>query len=112
VRFEVQLNCRLKRWGDQEMIDATTLNLGRLGALVVTRSSSYMEALPQPGETVSLEVLLPAHQQFGQRCLACDAVAVRATKEGGRCFIALEFERLEIKKVAAAAMSAAPLGVM
>lgn len=112
MRFEVELNCRLRRPGARDLVDATTLNLGRMGALVVTRASTYVETLPQPGEILSLEVLLPAHQQFGQRCLSCDAVAVRATKDGGACLIALQFERVEIRKVAMQAVSAAPLGVM
>jgi len=61
---------------------------------------------------VSLEVLLPAHQQFGQRCLSCDAIAVRAKHEDGKSLIALQFERVEIRKVAGVAVSAAPLAVM
>src|ERR1700691_5374927 len=87
VRYEMQLSCRLKRRGTYEMLDAMTLNLGRLGALVVTGSSNYIDskAMPQPGDPIKLEVVLPTHRNFGQRCLACDAVAVRAITEDGRC---------------------------
>ena len=81
------------------MVDATTLNLGRLGALVVSASNHYASSIPQPGDPVDLEVLLPPHRQFGQRCLACEAVAVRSTKDGERWLIALQFERVEIRKV-------------
>ena len=112
VRFDVQLSCRLKRGGAFQMVDATTLNLGRLGALVATPCSAYNDAIPQPGDVVNLEVLLPAHRQFGQRCLACEAVAVRATSDGDRCLIALRFERVEIRKVAVRAVAPAPLAVM
>jgi len=112
VRFDIQLICRLKRGGAHEMVDATTLNLGRLGALVATPSSNYPNSIPQPGDSVNLEVLLPAHRQFGQRCLACEAVAVRATNEGGRCLIALQFERLEIRKVESHSAAAGRLAVM
>jgi hypothetical protein len=114
VRFEIQLTCRLKRGGGYETVDATTLNLGRLGALVATGSSGYMDsqAIPQPGDTVNLEVLLPAHQQFGQRCLACDAVTVRATTENGHSLIALQFQRVEIRRVATPAVAAVRSAVM
>lgn len=94
------------------MVDATTVNLGRLGALVATPCAGYEDALPQPGDTVKLEVLLPAHRQFGQRCLACEAMTVRSTCDGGRCLIALRFERVEIRKVAVRAAAPAPMAVM
>lgn len=112
MRFEVQLTCRLKRDGVREILDATTLNLGRLGALVVSSVAPGLQAVPQPGDAVNLEVLLPAHQHFGQRCLACDAVAVRATREGSKCFIALRFEHVEIRKVLNVPQPAASLAVM
>ena len=114
VRFEIQLTCRLKRGGACETVDATTLNLGRLVALVATGTSNYMDldSIPQPGDPVNLEVLLPAHLQFGQRCLACDAVTVRASTEGGQCLIALQFQRVEIRRVVTQAVAAGRLAVM
>jgi hypothetical protein len=83
------------------MLDATTLNLGRMGALVATGSCSYLDAriIPQPGDLMQLEVDLPAHTGFGQRCLACQALAVRAATEEGRLVVALQFERIEIKNL-------------
>ena len=100
MRFEIQLTCRLKRGGAYEAVDATTLNLGRLGALVSAGTSNGdFNSIPEPGDIVNLEVLLPAHRQFGQRCLACEAIAVRATPDGERCLIALQFARVEIRKV-------------
>jgi len=114
VRFEIQLTCRLKRGGAYDTVDATTLNLGRLGALVAAGASSQadLQSIPQPGDTVDLEVLLPAHRQFGQRCLACEAIAVRATTEGERYLIALQFARVEIRKVATQSVDASRLAVM
>jgi hypothetical protein len=114
MRFEMQLSCRLKRQGTYEMIDATTLNLGRMGALIVTGTSSYtdLKALPQTGDPVRLEVVLPEHQNFGPRCLACDAVAVRSTHEGGACLVALQFERVEIRRILARSAAVSRLGVM
>jgi hypothetical protein len=114
VRFEIQLTCRLKRGGAYEMVEATTLNLGRLGALVATDTSSYMDSksIPQPGDPVNLEVLLPAHRQFGQRCLACEAVTVRATTEGSQSLIALQFARVEIRKVLTQTSEVSRLAVM
>jgi hypothetical protein len=96
------------------MLDATTLNLGRMGALVVTGNSSYLDSrvIPQRGDLIQLEVALPAHAGFGQRCLACEALAVRATTEDGQCLVALQFERIEIRRLLAATAAPGRLGVM
>jgi hypothetical protein len=85
-----------------------------LGALVATASSGYIdsEIVPQPGDPVQLEVALPAHRGFGQRCLACEAIAVRATAEEGRCLVALQFERIEIRRVIVQFVAAGPVEVM
>lgn len=112
MRFDIHLTCRLKRGGAHEMVDATTLNLGRLGALVAIGSFTYANSIPEPGDPVNLEVLLPAHHQFGQRCLACEAIAVRATNESNRYLVALQFERIEIRKVLGQVVTAGPIAVM
>ncbi len=95
----MQLSCRLKWRGSYETVDATTLNLGRLGALVMTGNSKHLDAklIPRLGDSVQLEVALPAHQNFGQRCLSCDAIAVRCANLDGSCVVALQFERVEIR---------------
>ena len=112
VRFEIQLICRLKREGAHPPVEARTLNLGRLGALIEAGSSEYPASIPKAGDPVNLEVLLPVHSQFGQRCLACEAITVWATTEGERYLIALQFETVEIRKVAARAAADGSLAVM
>jgi PilZ domain len=111
VRFEIQLSCRFKRRGAREMLDATTLNLGRLGALVAAGGPDYVDAktIPEPGDPVQLELVLPAHSLFGQRCLACEAIAVRSTTEDGRRLVALQFHRIEIRRVLARSVAAGQL---
>jgi hypothetical protein len=114
VRFEIQLRSRLKRRGTGEAIDVMTLNLGRLGALVASGTNNYIDArlIPQPGDIVQLEVALPVRREFGQRCLTCDAVTVRATSTGGTCLVALQFERVKIRRVMAEVAAASSLVVM
>jgi hypothetical protein len=114
VRYEIQLSCRLKRHRNYEVLDAMTLNLGRSGALVVTGSSDYTDSklLPQRGDPLQLEVVLPAHRNFGQRCLACDAVVVRTAAADGRCLVALQFERMEMRNVLSQSVAASRLEVM
>ena len=95
----MQLSCRLRRHGSYDAVEATTLNLGRLGALVVTEQPASFEAklVLRPGDPVQLEVTLPANRNFGPRCLACDAIAVRCTHQERSSVVALQFERVEIR---------------
>ena len=110
----MQLSCRLKRHGSYDAVDATTLNLGRLGALVVTANPvSYGTKLNlRPGDPVQLEVTLPAHQKFGRRCLSCDAIAVRCADRDGGWVVALQFERVEIRMQLAETAAASRVEVM
>ena len=114
VRYEMQLSCRLKRHGSYDSVEATTLNLGRLGALVVTEMPSHFGATLRlrPGDTVQLEVTLPAHQNFGRRCLSCDAIAVRCGNQEQGCVVALQFERVEIRTLLAETAAASRVEVM
>ena len=110
----MQLSCRLKRRGSCETLEATTLNLGRLGALVVTGNSEHFDAklIPRPGDPVQLEVALPAHQNFARRCLSCEAIAVRCANGDGSCVVALQFERVEIRTLLAETAAASRVEVM
>jgi hypothetical protein len=114
VRFEIQLACRFKRHGAYEIIEATTRNLGRMGALVETGRSTYTDPqiVPQPGDLVQIEVVLPAHRNFEQRCLSCDAIAVRTATANGGLRLALQFERVEIRKLTFQPAAAGRMGVM
>jgi len=101
VRYEIELGCRLTRRGGHETIEATTQNLSRVGALVITDATTYTDpqVTPRVGDLVQIEVVLPANRDFGQRCLACEAIAVRVTAENGGLVLALQFERVDIRKL-------------
>lgn len=114
MRYEMQLSCRLKRHGSYETVEATTLNLGRLGALVATEAQApfLTKLILRPGDPVQLEVTLPAHQNFGRRCLACDAIAVRCAHQQGSSVVALQFERVVIRTLLAETAAASRVEVM
>ncbi|HTS49207.1 MAG TPA: hypothetical protein VMH05_14750 [Bryobacteraceae bacterium] len=99
----MRLSCRLKRHGSCDAVEATTVNLGRLGALVVTGKPVHFttKLILRPGDPVLLEVTLPAHQSFGRRCLSCDAVAVRCANQDEISVVALQFQRVEIRTLLA-----------
>lgn len=110
----MQLNCRLKRHGSYEAVEATTVNLGRLGALVVTGKPAHFHTklVLRPGDPVQLEVSLPAHQNFGRRCLSCDAITVRCANQDEGSVVALQFQRVEIRTLLADTAAASRVEVM
>src|ERR1035438_5226200 len=95
LRFEIQLTCRVQPLGSQHFIEGMTVNLSRSGALIRMIPNDNPALVPQPGDALWAEVPLPAHRQFKQRCLVCQAVAVRTSEEKEGWVVALRFERVQ-----------------
>ncbi len=95
LRFEIQVRCRVQPLGGQHFIEGMTVNLSRSGALIRVTPNGHPALVPQPGDALWAEVPLPANRQFKQRCLACKAVAVRASEEKEGWVVALRFERVQ-----------------
>lgn len=111
-RFSIQLACRIRRGGIPEVIRGTTLDISYVGALIQMESDGDTALVPAPGEIVKLEVLLPANRIFGQRCLACEAVALRVTQREGVPALAVRFRQVEIRSTEEAVGRMASTAVM
>lgn len=72
----------------------------------------WPDSLPKPCEPVRVEVLLPVYRNFGQRCIHCEAVAVKTDQGQQAPVILLEFQRVEVRQVARAAAAASSASVM
>jgi c-di-GMP-binding flagellar brake protein YcgR len=93
LRFDISLKCRVRREGQTQAIEGTTLNLSRSGALIRINGGASLEA----GDVVVTEVPLPPHRLFNQRCLACKGVAVRAFEQERGWLVAVQFDHLEFR---------------
>lgn len=105
LRFEIRLTCRLQRLGETQNVEATTLNMSRSGALVFLARDHQGDALPQPGDAVLAEVPLPAHRLYEQRCFACKGTAVRVDEGEEGWVVAVQFDHIEFRPLAAAAVA-------
>jgi len=112
LRFEIQLRCRVQPVGGQHFIEGMTLNMSRSGALIRVTLNGHAGLIPQPGDALWAEVPLPAHRQFKQRCLACQAIAVRTSEEKEGWVVAMRFERVQFATAQAARMPEDSLAVM
>jgi len=98
-RFVSELRCMLRRNGEETGIEGTTINVSRSGALIRAARPAGRGSLPGPGEFVELELLLPSVQGQEQRCMACNAVALRTNLDNaGGIEVAVRFLRVEIRK--------------
>ena len=111
VRFEVRLTCRLRIAGESEVLSGMTLNVSCAGALI-TIADADGNSLPQSGDPVKVELLLPPHRAFGQRCIACDGVAVRVNPDAHAGVLAVQFEHVAFKQAEPESMPAASTAVM
>jgi hypothetical protein len=102
LRFESQLECRLRRVGGLKSLEGTTINVSRSGALILIQTGQLRDssAMPQPGDRLQVELLLPAHDGFGRRCLSCTAIAVRSNWKGSNGVVAVQFNQVGIRKMA------------
>ncbi len=83
-RIEVRLRCHAALTGNNSRVFVgQTENISRSGALVSWDGDAARGALPGPGDLLIVDIELPAHRAFGQRCMHCEAVVTRVIAENG-----------------------------
>jgi len=83
-RIEVRLRCRAAlRGSNPRVFIGETENISRSGALLTWEGDTAKNGLPDPGDLVTVDIELPAHRSFGQRCMHCEAVVTRVMAENG-----------------------------
>jgi hypothetical protein len=98
LRFEIRLKGHVQLAG-MGVVDASTINLSRSVALILISPVDGAASMPQSGEALRAEFLLPANRMFEQRCLSCKAVAVRTWEDGQKWVVALQFQQIEFRPV-------------
>ena len=78
------------------MIDGTTANISRVGALIVCQGSATTGDLPREGEMLAVDVALPNQPSVKRRCLRGQASVVRVEMSGtGELLLAVRFHNLK-----------------
>lgn len=81
-RVEIQLRCHVTSpavWGRSAIY---TENISRSGMLVAWRGDGGSLPIPAMGQIMTIEVELPVHHGFGQKCLHCQGTVTRASDTG------------------------------
>ena len=97
-RVEIQLRCHVTSpalWMHHSMY---TQNISRSGLLVAWQGEGGAIAPPAAGQILTIEVELPVHHGFGQKCLHCQGTVTRVSDGGaGYPVVALRVNYMEFR---------------
>ncbi len=84
-RIEIKLRCHITSpalWPRDAMY---TENISRTGVLIAWCAEDPQAVAPRPGQIMTVEIELPAHHGFGQKCIHCQGTIMRvaAAENGG-----------------------------
>ena len=101
-RVEVRLACRVEQRGMRLPVSMTTENMSR-GGLLLRWETSALAPLPRVGDLLTIEVELPAHHGFEQKCIHCQAAVVRVGggEFGGAPRVALSIQYMDFRSLGA-----------
>jgi hypothetical protein len=75
--------------------------MSRSGILVAWTADGLVTYLPKPGDTLIVDIELPANHAFGRRCMHCQAVVARVTAgESGEPLVALQVNQMQFRSYA------------
>lgn len=78
-RIDIKLPCHV--WSPALWMQraTNTENISRSGVLLAWRGVDGELPVPSPGQIVTVEIELPATNEFGQKCIHCQGTVVRIT---------------------------------
>jgi hypothetical protein len=84
-RMEIKLRCHVSSpalWAPATMY---TENISRSGLLIAWRGEGGPLPPPDPGQILTVEIELPAHHGFGQKCIHCQGTVARIEEAEADC---------------------------
>jgi hypothetical protein len=84
-RIDIKLRCHITSpalWAHCAM---HTENISRSGILIAWHNEESSLPLPSVGHIVTLEIELPAHHGFGQKCIHCQGTVSRVWRPENDC---------------------------
>jgi len=75
-----------------------TENISRGGLLIAWRCDAEEPVLPRVGEIMTIEIELPAHHGFGQKCIHCQGTVARVSSpDKGLAHVALSVNYMDFR---------------
>jgi hypothetical protein len=104
-RFDVATPCQIRRGRSKKSITSkSTKDISRNGILIRWNPDDTAMLVPRVGESIDIEVALPPHEVFGQKCMQMKATIVRVTKDDSNTLlVAGRLEKRKFRKYSPAA---------
>jgi len=99
-RINLALECRVspgsrRSSGTMKLVE----NISRSGILIRWLASDGPEDIPRPGDTLNIEMALPANHNFERKCWFCGGTVVRVTKaEDNSPLVAVRINTTKFRK--------------
>src|ERR1700732_189027 len=81
TRIDIKLRCYVASPAIRVRSAMHTENMSRHGLLIAWKSESAAIPTPAVGQIVTVEIELPAHHSFGQKCIHCQGAVARVSHE-------------------------------
>ncbi len=80
-RIEIKLRCHVTSPALWIRSALYTENISRSGLLVAWRGEGSALPLPSTGQIITIEIELPVHHGFGQKCIHCQGTVIRILQD-------------------------------
>jgi hypothetical protein len=104
-RVNLALECRVSTGSKRNAAAMKVVeNISRTGILIRWLPSDGPEDIPRPGDTLNIEMALPANHNFDRKCWFCGGTVVRVSKsEDNSPLIAVRINTTKFRKYTGAA---------
>jgi hypothetical protein len=96
-RIDINLRCHVASpalWMQSSMY---TENISRSGVLVAWRGADNTIPVPAFGQIITVEIELPAHHGFGQKCIHCQGTVARVMTNEDFSRVALRVNYMDFR---------------
>ena len=99
-RIDIRLDCRVTSPASWMRGGMHTENISRRGLLIAWRGEGGGPRPPEVGQIVAVEIELPAHHEFGQKCMHCEGIVARVSEADGECaYVALRVNYMAFRSL-------------
>ena len=96
-RIEIKLRCHVTSPALWVRDALQTENISRGGILITWQAAEAQAVPPRIGQILTVEVELPTHHGFGQKCIHCQGTVVRITPTAEGALLALTVNYMDFR---------------
>ena len=96
-RIDIKLRCHVTSPALWVRSALYTENISRSGLLVAWRGEGSALPLPSSGQIITIEIELPVHHGFGQKCIHCQGTVIRIMQDPEGPRVALRVNYMDFR---------------